>query len=152
MRNINWKAVILTVLSAGCICFIFGNSMQIADVSANRSSAVTEVVAKILAVFSVYVEQTALETIIRKVAHFSEYLLLATLICTAFLSANKRLWRNVLNVLFIVLMTAVLDENIQRFIVGRSGEVRDVLIDFCGGLAGVILVLLISSIRRKRHR
>ena len=49
---------------------------------------------------------------------------------------------------------AALDEYHQRFVPGRSGEIKDVLIDACGLLLGIVLTLgagrLIQRIKEKR--
>jgi len=46
------------------------------------------------------------------------------------------------------LITAAADESIQTFIPGRSGEFRDVLIDFSGICLGLLLILLASRLFR----
>ena len=50
--------------------------------------------------------------------------------------------------LLIGLLTAVIDENIQLYSIGRSGQVTDVLLDFSGTIAGVVIAMLTGSNRR----
>ena len=89
------------------------------------------------------------EAFVRKLAHLLEYALLGVE-CVAFTVAlTKRvvspyLWAD----LFIVLMVAVVDEYVQSF-VGRTSLVADVLLDFSGGLAGMIVALIVAAIVRK---
>jgi VanZ family protein len=42
------------------------------------------------------------------------------------------------------------DETIQLFVDGRSGQVTDVLIDCAGACTGVLLTWLASRVRRRR--
>ena len=49
------------------------------------------------------------------------------------------------------LLAALLDETVQLFAAGRSGQVSDVWLDLAGFLAGWILIALISLIRKKRR-
>ncbi|MEG1550746.1 MAG: VanZ family protein, partial [Oscillospiraceae bacterium] len=53
--------------------------------------------------------------------------------------------QNLWNILSSVLAIAVVDEAIQIFS-GRGPAVQDVILDFCGALVGVLLVLLIGFI------
>ena len=47
--------------------------------------------------------------------------------------------RDVVYSLFGVLLCATLDEYFQSF-VGRTSSVSDILIDFCGGIIGIIII------------
>lgn len=82
-----------------------------------------------------------LEGVIRKLAHFMEYM------CMGFLSFSiVVLWRSVsgkgiLAVLLQVVLSAALDEFHQYFIPGRCATPKDVLIDTAGGIAGILVIL-----------
>lgn len=52
--------------------------------------------------------------------------------------------------LAIGVIYAISDEIHQLFVFGRSGEVRDVILDSCGVAVGIILVLVIGQ--KKRHQ
>ena len=55
--------------------------------------------------------------------------------------------------LFIGLFLASLTEFIQLFVPGRSGESKDVLIDFLGYCLGFLIIfIIVLIIRRKNHR
>ncbi len=80
--------------------------------------------------------------VVRKTAHFSEFMLLAM-----FTAALCRSYR--LNMRFSVLISSLYcllfgtaDEIHQLFVDGRTGRVTDVIIDFSGALAGVVLFVL----------
>ena len=47
--------------------------------------------------------------------------------------------------LFIILLIATIDEFFQLFIQDRTSSVKDVLIDFTGGIIGNILFMIFSS-------
>lgn len=88
--------------------------------------------------------------IIRKGAHFSEFCLLGILITLCFIAIGKKISYYTGTIFFICLSVGVTDEFIQSFIVGRSSEVRDVLIDFSGALLGYLIVILIFKIMQKK--
>lgn len=72
------------------------------------------------------------EHTIRKLAHFCEFAVLAWLWCQTF--AYFHVGNRTANgyVLLFCLLTAVIDEYIQLFSLGRSSQVSDVLLDFSG--------------------
>ena len=79
------------------------------------------------------------ELIIRKMAHMGEYALLTFTFIYGF-SKNKFILQKVL--LFSLSATflyACSDEFHQLFIVGRSGQLADVMIDTTGGIIAIIL-------------
>lgn len=82
---------------------------------------------------------------IRKTAHFSVYMCLGALI---FILANTykiKDFRKILISLISAFIYACSDEIHQLFVGGRSGEFRDVCIDTCGAMFGIILVLAICA-------
>jgi len=54
-------------------------------------------------------------------------------------------------VLFGTLLAAVTDEFIQSF-TGRGSSVRDVVLDFCGALTGMLLTFLLAELIRSLKR
>ena len=44
------------------------------------------------------------------------------------------------------LLVAAVDETIQLFVSGRSGQVSDVVLDFVGALCGIALLLIIMKV------
>lgn len=70
--------------------------------------------------------------VVRKSAHLFEYAVLGGLLLAYF---NH----DVVHSLFGVLLCATLDEYLQSF-VGRTSSVEDILIDFCGGIIGIIII------------
>ena len=66
--------------------------------------------------------------------------MLAVLLLLMFRSFNVSLWNQGIYSLFLVLLCAVLDEYFQSFVF-RTSSVSDVVLDFCGGLIGVGVLL-----------
>ena len=83
---------------------------------------------------------------IRKLAHFTAYLILGVLVYNLLLCyfTNKK---SLILSLIICLLYAISDEIHQMFVPGRAGQIRDVLIDFSGTTLGVISVWLIDRIK-----
>lgn len=76
-----------------------------------------------------------LRVIVRKMAHFTEYLILGILIINAckYNSVKDMIKLSIL----ICILYASLDEIHQLFIQGRGGRLFDVLIDTLGSLTGI---------------
>lgn len=135
-----WLAV-----TAGFICFIFGNSAMPGDLSSGNSSFALEVLQGMLKALHIPWDWLT-EHMVRKAAHFAEYAVLGLLLC----KTVKEFWledrkRN-FAVLFFGLLTPVLDEGLQLLVAGRSGQVSDVLLDFSGVLTGCAAAWLCGRI------
>jgi len=91
-------------------------------------------------------EQLKLHYLLRKNAHFLAYLVLALLTMYALAQSKVLGKRQVLWAFLICLLFAITDEIHQLFILGRSGEVKDVLLVNVGASAGIMLYRLTSSI------
>ena len=128
-----WVWILVCVLWMG---MIFYHSLQIAEVS---SQASTGLLLKLRHFFP-----WLTEPVLRKLAHFAEFGMFGLLISNASISfSGQLLWG---------LCTALTDETIQLFVPGRSGEIRDVWIDFSGVFLACSVVLLLFSIFRRRKR
>lgn len=77
--------------------------------------------------------------LIRKLGHFSEYFILTVLLMRALRQENSgRIERRHLLISFaIASFYAISDEFHQSFVRSRGANVIDVLIDMCGGIAGI---------------
>lgn len=89
---------------------------------------------------------------IRKLAHFSIYTILGITvmmhICTYKIDKYKKIGCS----LIIGMLYAILDEIHQLFVPGRSGQVRDVIIDIFGVTFGICIVLLIQQLVKKGRK
>ena len=84
-----------------------------------------------------------LRFIVRKVAHFTEYLILGILVINA-LKYNSIKDMIKLSILICILY-ASLDEIHQLFVSDRAGNIFDVLIDTLGSLTGIFLYKVIRK-------
>lgn len=84
--------------------------------------------------------------VIRKVAHFSVYMLLGFLtMCTCETFKWQRVYKFDFSTMFAFVF-ACSDELHQRLVPGRSGEFADVCLDTVGAMLGVLIVLAIALI------
>lgn len=141
---------ILLLLCILWIGFIAFNTSQSGMVSNNTSVSITEkLVNKIQDIFNVNKESNSyinssesirkLNKFIRKFAHGFEFLVLALIISFLLQSFNIKNREVIIYTLFIILLYAVIDEFRQIYIPGRNSNVKDVVIDFIGGIGGVII-------------
>jgi VanZ family protein len=84
----------------------------------------------------------AIHGITRKIAHLTEYALLAILAARAFRGSSRQGVRErwFLASLGLVVVYALLDEYHQSFVPSRTGTIYDSLIDIAGGFAALIIV------------
>lgn len=84
---------------------------------------------------------------IRKLAHFTLYFVLGILtynVVQLYMNNKKIL---IISILFCIIY-ACSDEIHQLFVSGRSGELRDVLIDTIGSLLGIIISSKIKKLKK----
>ena len=74
--------------------------------------------------------------VIRKIAHVIEYGLLGVEMALLLLITGTMRWQNVINILFVGLAAATIDETIQ-ICAQRGSMVSDVVLDFGGTLLGI---------------
>ena len=122
------------------MAMIFFFSNQKADDSSKLSDGIIVKVANIFVDkdLSTNKKEAILEkytTIVRKIAHFGIYLILGILVINFLCEYNIK--HIILISMLICLLYSITDEVHQLFIEGRSGEVRDVLIDSAGSLVGI---------------
>ncbi len=94
------------------------------------------------------IELGNLDFLIRKNAHFMAYFILGVLTLLALVQSEARKPANL--ALLICMIYAMTDEFHQLFVLGRSGQFRDVLIDAAGAVLGILLTsLVINRISRR---
>ena len=86
---------------------------------------------------------------VRKSAHFTLYFILGILTFIFVKDFTNMNYKVVLISVLVVLLYSISDEVHQLFVPGRSGEIRDVLIDTLGGFISCNILYLIY--RRKLH-
>ena len=131
------KKYIVGILCIFWMLFIFYMSAQVADDSQAMSN---EVIYLISSIFHLGLEDSmsiwsAISFIIRKMAHMGEYAILAILF---YLYGCEAGWKDVWLYAFIgATIYACTDEFHQLYVIGRSGEIRDVLVDTIGAMIGL---------------
>lgn len=87
---------------------------------------------------------------IRKLAHLTEYAILAFWASRAFSHSSidflRKFWF-VFSFLLVVIVASI-DETNQSFLASRTGSVYDVLLDVCGGLAMILIFYSLKSYKR----
>lgn len=137
------------------LCFIFGNSLLLAEESSEKSNIfVNFFVEKILQKDINLTDEHFLDTVtffVRKLAHSFEYFVLTAFINATFLSFGTD-WKKSghLSVVMCIIF-AICDETIQYFVPGRACRALDVCIDTFGGLLAVLIIRLIIKIRKNER-
>lgn len=137
MLKINNKLSILLVFLWMLLIFLM--SSFDATESANQSNFIVNIINNIFKIENIEL----LSFIIRKLAHFTEYLILGFLTINM-LNKNDISKKYLLSIL-ICIIYATSDEIHQIFVPGRACQIRDVLIDSIGSITGVYLYKLISK-------
>ncbi len=143
----------MTAITVLFISFIFFHSTMTGNTSSSESSSVLVIIQNILDALCIPI--TLSELLIRKLAHFSEFAVLGVLTSITFYVYDrnfKKYIKRLLQMFFICLATAVIDETIQLYVPGRCGQIPDVLIDFAGAFTGVMLISVILMIIYKKHK
>ena len=96
------------------------------------------------------------EISIRKLAHFTEFAVYGFFLSATVKSCCGSLKKDIFKILFFLLSVPVIDETIQYFPKGRCAQVSDILLDFSGGLFGVlclaIIVYLFAKFKSKKQQ
>jgi len=136
------------------IAVIFSFSLQPGDTSSQISAGFGKWLMEVfLSGFIADVEFIPIEQLermhflLRKCAHFSEYFILGVLVEKSLqqLVICRKVWLG----LPICVLVASIDETIQRFVSGRSGQLPDILLDSVGALCGISFLLLIGKMFRR---
>ena len=129
---------IFAVLSLLNVAFIWGNSLPSISQSKAQSSAVAEKVQPIVDPQQ-KIEPPTFHKYLRKAAHLAEFSLLGLFVCGFTLCLGIELKKRLISLpVLIVLLVAVGDELIQHFS-KRGSLVTDVVLDFFGALAGLLI-------------
>lgn len=117
------------------LAFIWGNSLLPGEISGAISDWVKNLLAML---FPGDGPVSSGGGLIRKLAHFTEFAALGSLLAWLFGMLKKRgYWPLACGV-----AAACVDETIQRFVPDRGPSIKDVGIDSCGVLVGMLLLYL----------
>ena len=143
-RKVVWN-VLLGILLALTLWFIWGNSLLTREESSGLSIRIYEWLQPALLAMGL---DRIDEHFLRKLAHFTEFAVLGCELAALFFLNRGRNLRSVGFSALCALVTAATDETIQLFS-GRAAMLRDVLLDFTGALAGIVLFWLLTHRRRR---
>lgn len=139
------------VLVALWICVIWGHSMMSGEDSSTESQMAVDLLRKAVAwlytsdvqwvrdlvaehpgIVDLLLDTERLHYLIRKAAHFTEYFVLGVLVVNAVYRTLRGIFSSLLTIAMFWACVPGIDEYIQRFVPGRAGMFRDVLIDMGG--------------------
>lgn len=141
--------VVFTLALAGCIWFIFSNSMAVAQVSSASSGRVlTLLQAALRRLGHPALAQRLTQHVVRKMAHFCEYLLEGFLLMLCMRVYSRHPLGHITVPMLGGVLTALTDETIQLYSPGRSSQVTDVWLDSVGVLAGILAALVLMALCR----
>lgn len=154
-------SVIFAVLTIFVMSLIFFYSSQGAAASSEASDGISYFLSKIfvkgfmnLPIEEQEAQIKALVPFVRKGAHvciFASLGFCSLLTVSNFFRENgkKLLLKHILFNALFCLFYAISDETHQLFVEGRSGNVRDVFIDFSGSVGGILVALLLFYLATK---
>ena len=139
------------------MAFIFFQSALPADLSSRESGRVVDLFVRLFQGI-LPIDRETMVFIVRKGAHFAEYTILGVFLVPAveewMLPDQAQMpdpaWRNRFISWLAGTLYAVTDEIHQSFVPGRSCELRDMGIDSCGVLTGVLIVSLAMWLKNRR--
>ncbi len=135
---------LLTAAAILWIGFIWGQSLIPAELSSQESGTVLLLLERVL--HALRLPGTLTDHLVRKAAHFTEYLILGIML-TAALGG----WGGARGLLLLPAAAALIplvDETIQLFSPGRGSQIPDVWLDLFGFAAGAFLAALPAVLRR----
>ena len=128
----------LSVLWVG---FIIGQSAMPASVSSKESLGL---LARLQELFPWLTHD-----LLRKLAHFGEFGILGFFLTGTYWNRGKFKFLQPVRAAFFA---AFCDETLQLFIPGRSGQIKDVWIDFAGALCGCLFLWLILKLTKNNNK
>lgn len=141
--------VVFTLALAGCIWFIFSNSMAVAQVSSASSGRVLQLMqAALRRLGHPALAQRLTQHVVRKMAHFCEYMLEGFLLMLCMRVYSRHPLGHITVPMLGGVLTALTDETIQLYSPGRSSQVTDVWLDSVGVLAGILAALVLMALCR----
>jgi len=88
--------------------------------------------------------------LVRKSAHMFLYFILGIMVYSLSREFKLNDRKRILYSLFFVFLYAISDEFHQKFVIGRSSELRDVFIDSIAGLLGIVFCYSLYVLMKRR--
>lgn len=147
------KCIIKAVICILWLTFIFYNGTRPGEQSQRVSGGIVNIIQE-----TVYKNNDGgsktkrfrkLNYFVRKNAHFFEYLIFGVLFSSFLLEFRFNKITLIFILLFFILLFPVIDEFIQSFIQQRTSSVKDVIIDFSGGVIGGAGFIIMMSLKKE---
>ena len=162
--NENKKKIkyIKCIIAIICCIIIFSFSAVPATASTKQSKGLTYNVIKLLNGNKLTEKELVKLTkrvnpVIRKIAHFSIYMILAIFtymfieeLNSKSKSEKERLRKNILYTCIFCIIYAIFDEIHQIYVPGRTGKAIDVIIDTLGACMGITIILIRNKFNYKK--
>lgn len=149
------KKVICIILVIIWMSAMFWFSNQQGAGSSSTSKKVSEIIVNIIDIKQHYSETQreqiikVIEPVIRKLAHYTLYAIGGILIANCIYQFCNKEKRVIIISAIIGIAYAASDETHQLMVPGRSGSIKDVIIDSIGILTGITLFLLAKEIIKR---
>lgn len=141
---IAWAAVMLWMI------LIFGLSAQPTEKTNKLSLDVTERIMSTRAAIDIEDMDSSniiiqMNGIIRKIAHFSLFLILGMLVSYALRWIGLKGYKVSRIAILVCILYAISDELHQMFVPGRNAALTDILIDVAGSAVGIVIFIYFSK-------
>ncbi len=153
---IKFVRIASVILLISWMAMIFCLSHQTADESSKMSGVIIETAIKLMEpeFDSLSEEQqealiASFQFVVRKLAHFSIFAILGLLSFISIGTYRISMFAKFFFSSLISLLYSISDEYHQLYIDGRSSELRDILIDFCGSLIAILFIMIIVRLNKK---
>lgn len=157
------KQIFLDIIVILCwMGIVFTFSSQVGKVSTNLSGSISEKIVEFVHRGEELTkkEKTALvkkyNHVIRKMAHYTIYLIGGIAIIVLINDITDKRWLSVTITTLIGFLYASSDEIHQYFVAGRDARFTDVLIDTAGVITGILLYLIfikvVNKIRKNKNK
>ena len=144
------RMILCTLMLCLALAFIWGNSLRTGEQSGAMSGRIMAWVNTFLRLNESGAQ--TLHLVIRKMAHFTEFACLGTLLTWLFGMMGEKKGHLVCMPLLCGLLAACVDETIQVFVPDRGPALMDVWIDTAGVAAGITLLLIGHHYIRTKQR
>ena len=141
------KKKIFFVLGIIWMIIVFYFSSQEGESSGNASGTILNIILKIFP--SLEGQADTVHMIIRKLAHFTIYMIGGIIYINLFKAYNIKNTKSLLYSTLVCTIYAITDEVHQYFVPGRACMITDVIIDAFGAVFGCMVYLVILKIYKK---
>lgn len=161
LKTMNYKKMAVTIVAAIFLMILYSFIFRFSEQNGEESSSLSFRITMMCTDFfnklaGKHWTEEVMESIatyfehpIRKLAHFTEYAVMGSLISIILFNIQHKLKPQFFIATIWVFLSASFDEIHQLFIPGRSGNFMDVLLDTSGGITGFFFMYLVYKLLKK---